>query len=310
MPNIKLARLLLTAIGCALFFATPLFAQTPTDAQMMPKGQICTAVLYSQDSWDEYWEGTLKRKNGNIGTLTRQTVMPMFALGLSKRINVIAALPWVKTHASAGQMNGVSGIQDWGLWVKGEILKAHAGPGDLSLHGVLGISGPASNYLPDYMPFSLGLGCYDGSARAIFQYKLAKGPFLKALASYHVRSSCTIERDYYYTTQAVYSNKVDMPNAVMYGAALGTWLFHNSLKIEATFDGLYTLGGHDIRRQDAGFPSNKMIFTRVGAGLQYYLPFVKGLGIVASGMQVLTGRNVGQSTVINGGITYQFNIWH
>jgi hypothetical protein len=100
-----------------------------------------------------------------------------------------------------------------------------------------------------------------------------------------------------------------MPNAVTYGAVLGSWLLKNSLKIEATFDGLKTLGGFDIRRQDGGFPSNKMIFTRVGGGVQYYFPFVKGLGVLASGGYVLTGRNVGQSTIITGGVTYQFGIW-
>lgn len=308
MNNATKARFLAAAIGFTIL-SLKIAAQTPNDAQMMSKGEICVAAVYSHDAWDEYWEGTLKRDNGNIGTLTRQTVMPMFALGIHKRINVIAALPWVSTSASAGQVTGVSGIQDWGLWIKGEALNRDLGPGALTIHAVAGINGPASNYLPDYMPFSLGLGCYDGSLRGIVQYKMGKGPFIRANASYHVRSTCTIERDYYYTTQAVYSNKVDMPNAVMYGTTLGSWLFKNSLKIEASFDGLKTLGGHDIRRQDVGFPSNKMIFTRVGAGLQYYLPFVKGLGVLASGSQILTGRNVGQSTAFTGGITYQFNVW-
>ncbi|MGB4846752.1 MAG: transporter, partial [Saprospiraceae bacterium] len=39
-------------------------AQTPTDATLMTKGQICLAAIYSHDSWDEYWEGTLLRSNG------------------------------------------------------------------------------------------------------------------------------------------------------------------------------------------------------------------------------------------------------
>jgi len=300
--------LLFLPLAFWLFFSA-LSAQTPTDAIMMEKGQICFAAVYTHDTWDHYWEGALKRQNGNIGTLTRQTAMPMFALGIVNRINVIAALPWVKTGASGGQVRGASGLQDWGLWAKGEVFTLQAGPGKASFHAVAGISGPASNYLPDFAPFNLGLGCLDGSFRTIFQYKLDKGPYARLMAGYHLRGDCTIERDYYYTSQGFYSEKVDMPNAATYEAVLGSWLFDDSFKMEARFDGLQTLGGHDIRRQDAGFPSNKMVFTRIGGGVQYFLPFVRGMSVLASGSYVLTGRNVGQSTAVSGGITYQFGIW-
>lgn len=286
-----------------------LSAQTPTDALMMEKGQICFAALYSHDTWNEYWEGTLKRDNQNVGTLTRQTIMPMFSLGLVKRLNVIVALPWVHTEASGGQVTGASGMQDLGLWLKATALEQAIGSGKLTLHAVAGFSTPASNYLPDYAPFSLGFGCTEGSLRGILQYQIGNGPYLRTQAGYHVRGASTIERDYYYTTQGYYTDKVNMPNAITYGVVLGTWLFNNSFKIEASYDGMNSQGGHDIRRQDAGFPSNRMIFTRVGGGLQYLFPSIKGLGVLANGSYVLTGRNVGQSTVLTGGITYQFGIW-
>ncbi|MBK7872013.1 MAG: transporter [Saprospiraceae bacterium] len=287
----------------------PLEAQTPTDAEMMGKGQICIAALYMHDTWNEYWEGTLKRDNQNVGTLTRQTVMPMFSLGLIKGLNVIVALPWVKTEASGGQVAGADGIQDFGIWIKATALDKTIGAGRLTLHGVAGFSTPASNYLSDYAPFSLGFGCTEGSLRSILQYQIGTGPYLRAQAGYHLRGHSTIERDYYYTTQGYYTDKVNMPNAITYGAVLGTKLFNKNLKIEVAYDGLNSLGGHDIRRQEVGFPSNKMIFTRIGAGLQYFFPNIKGLGILANGNYILTGRNVGQSTALTGGITYQFGIW-
>jgi hypothetical protein len=307
MKRILLTSILPIAFGIMLW--QPAKAQTPTDALMMEKGQICFAAIYTHDTWDEYWEGTLKRTNGNIGTLTRQTVMPMVALGIVDRLNVIAALPWTKTEASGGQVRGAQGLQDWGLWVKGTPIDQEIGGGKLTLHAVAGVSGPASNYLPDFAPFSLGLGCVDASLRGILQYQTSSGIYVRGQGAFHLRGNCTIERDYYYTTQGFYTDEVDMPDAITYGAVAGIWLFNNSLKIEASYDGLKSLGGFDIRRQDAGFPSNKMIFTRVGGGLQYYLPFVKGLGVVASGGYILTGRNVGQSLMLNGGITYQFGIW-
>jgi len=299
--------------GCSLLFTislvTSLKSQTPTDAIMMSKGLICVAVVYTNDTWDEYWEGELLRVNGNVGTLTRQTIMPMATLGIGERFNIIAALPWAKTESSGGQIAGTSGLQDWGFWLKGTAIDAEIGPGSLTLHGTAGITGPASNYLADYGPYSLGLGCADGTLRGILQYKLNMGVYLRGQAGYHLRGNARAERDYYYTTHGVYSDKIDMPDAVSWGATLGTWLFNNSLKVEANYGGFNSLDGHDIRRQDVGFPSNEMINTTIGGGLQYYFPGIQGFGFVLSAHQVLTGRNVGKSTAYSAGVTYFFPVW-
>jgi hypothetical protein len=283
-------------------FTQPIAAQSPIDGILIPKGEFCVGLFYTQDNWNEYWEGTLKRDNGNVGTLKRQTVTPMVVFGLSDRINVLAALPWVRTHATAGQIRGASGLQDWGVWVKAEVLKA----GHLSLQAAVGATGPASNYLPDYFPLNLGLGNIEGTARAIAEYRLDNGSYARVQAGYHLRSNTTIERTYYYTTQGYYSDQVDMPNAVTYSFAIGRWMKDDAFRAELIFDGLHTTGGHDIRRQDVGFPSNKMIFQRLGGLLQYYLPPSQKFGLFASGGYVLNGRNVGQSIVLTGGVMYRF----
>ncbi len=296
-------------VVCSVLSIPKSMAQTPTDAIMMDKGQLCIAAIYGHDTWDKYWEGTLKRSNGNIGTLTRQSVMGMFSLGVTDRINVLGALPWMKTSASAGQMKGVQGLQDWGVWVKARAFDLKLGGSSLGFYPVAGITAPASNYLPDYMPFSLGLGSVEASLRGILIYEMSNGLYLRGHYAYHLRSNTTIERDFYYTTHGIYSDQVDMPNATTYGATLGALVKNNSLKLEATYDGLKTLGGFDIRRQDGPFPSNKMIFTRIGLSAQYYFPFLKGFSVLASGGYVLSGRNMGQSTVFSGGVTYQFGVW-
>lgn len=306
MKNVlQLFLIIMLCIG----YIPSIHAQTPTDAIFMPKGQICLAAIYGHETWDEYWEGTLKRENGNIGTLTRQTILPMFALGLHDRINVLAALPWMKTEASAGQVTGASGLQDWSIWLKGDLMNLPLGNNNLALLATASLSGPASNYLPDFAPFNLGLGCIESSLRLMLHYEMEKGPYARLHGAYHLRGTSTIERDYYYTTHGVYSDQVNIPEAVTYGAVLGTWLFGKSMRVQAAFDGLNTLGGFDIRRQDAGFPSNKMLFTRVGLDAQYHFSFLPGLGVVASGSRILTGRNVGQSTALSFGVIYFFQIW-
>ena len=119
---------MLRPLYALLACVTPLVvaAQTPSDAVMMPKGEICIAALYGNESWDEYWEGTLLRTNGNIGTFTKTSIMPMFALGLADRINVIAMLPWVHTKSSQGQLAGTSGFQDFGLFIKATAINGSA----------------------------------------------------------------------------------------------------------------------------------------------------------------------------------------
>jgi hypothetical protein len=234
----------------------------------------------------------------------------MFALGIAERINLLASLPYVTTDPSGGQMKGTSGFQDFGLWVKATAYEHEGNSATFSALGALGMTLPSSDYLEDYAPFSIGLGCPDFSFRGILNYQFNMGVYVRGQAAYLVRGNAKIERDYYYTTYGVYSDEVDMPNAMNYGVTMGSWLLDNSLKVEATYDGLNTFGGFDIRRQDAGFPSNKMNFTRFGAGAQYYFPFIPGLGVVGQWSQVLTGRNVGQSTAITAGITYQFGLWN
>lgn len=284
--------------------SAPMWAQTPMDGIMMSHKELCFGLNFTQDTWDEYWEGTFKREDGNFGVVRRQTITPMVAYGVTKRLNVLASLPWVRTHASQGQMAGVSGLQDWGLWVKAKAWQS----GHFSLLGVAGVTGPASNYLPDYMPLQIGLGAVEGSLRGIARLEGEKGLYAWAQAGYHVRSHTTVERTYYYTTHGNYSNRVDMPNAITYGFTLGSWMLERTLRTELTFDGLYTTAGHDIRRQDVGFPSNKRIFTRAGGLAQYFLPKNQRWALTAAGSYVLNGRNVGQSTVWSAGLLYRFEL--
>src|SRR6185436_7282593 len=94
---------------------TTLRAQTLTDGLMMPKNNFCTGFMYTHDSWKEYWEGELKRENGNIGTVTTQSLMWFGNYGVTDKINVIAMVPYVKTKASMGTLTGMEGLQDLSL---------------------------------------------------------------------------------------------------------------------------------------------------------------------------------------------------
>jgi hypothetical protein len=101
---------------------------------------------------------------------------------------------------------------------------------------------------------------------------------------------------------------MDVPSATNAELVLGAWLFKRSLQVEAAGIHQPSLSGDDIRRQNMPQPTNKMDFTSLGGRLRYFPSFVKGLSLMGGYTRVLQGRNVGKSTVISGGLTWQFFI--
>lgn len=299
---------LLPLLGMAFFLrAQSAFSQTATDGLLMSQGNVCVMAIYNNDQWTDYWEGTRKRDNLNIGTVTTQSFGLMAAAGITKNLNVLASLPYVKTASTAGTLNGRSGFQDVFVGLKWRPLETDVPFGKLSLMTVAGFSTPVSNYVADYLPMSVGLGATTGSLRGILHYKTKIGAFATLQAGYIRRSNITIDREAYYTDRQYNTSEVFMPNMANYSARAGYW--SKRLIAEAWIDHMQTLGGTDIRRNDMPFPSNEMNATRVGVMGTYRLPFVKNLSVLANAGYVVAGRNVGQSTNVSGGLSYIIEAW-
>jgi hypothetical protein len=116
----KLSTYLLIAVAglFSIFMPTVASAQTDIDAIMMEKNAFCVGPMYSYSSWKNYWEGTLKRDNQNLGKVSTQMYGLMGNYGVTRKINVLFSAPYVKTKASAGTLHGMKGIQDLSLFVK------------------------------------------------------------------------------------------------------------------------------------------------------------------------------------------------
>lgn len=283
------------------------FGQTPTDGLMMPKGEICIAVIYEDANWEKYWEGSYLRTNQNVGTFNRKMIMPMIVGGITDKINVIVSLPYVKTSASGGQMAGVEGLQDFSVSLKAQLVNHIIGKGKLKVFSNLSFSTPASNYLSDYLPFSLGFGANELGLRAIGMYELDKGPYLRISGAYLHRGATEAERDFYYEDDAYYTSTMDVPDALQAQASLGSWFFQKRLRVEASLTSLRCASGDDIRIYNSPQPTNKVNFDRVEGFAQYYLKSVKGLGVLAYYNHMFSGRNMGQFSGYGLGLTYQFN---
>jgi hypothetical protein len=281
--------------------AVLLKAQTVDDAIMMNKKQWCNGLTYMHSSWNEYWEGTTKRSNQNLGTVTTQSFMFMSSYGITDKLNVLVNIPYVWTDASAGTLHGMKGFQDIDVDLKYEFYKAKIGKGELSLIGLMGFSTPLTNYENDFLPMSIGLGSTNLSGRLTADYQ--NGLFFATISSAYVfRSDVTIDRTSYYTNQMNYTNEVYMPNQLYSNLFVG--IRNSRLTLQAQLMNMYTFGGFDIRPNDMPFVSNQMNSTSLGAHVKYFLPFITNLEVVASADFVIAGRNVGQAQTYTGGFFY------
>lgn len=276
-------------------------AQTDIDAVMMEKYALCIGPMYGHSSWKNYWEGTLKRNNENLGTVSTTMYSIMGNYGITSKLNVMFGLPYIKTKASAGQLKGQEGIQDLSFWIKWKAYSKIIGQGRLSLFAIGGYSLPASDYVADFLPMSIGLQSKNLSIRGMADYQRGAW-FGTASATYIRRSNIEIDRTAYYTTEMHYTNEVEMPDAASFNVRAG--YRDKGLIAEAVLDNWTTLGGFDITRNNMPFPSNEMNATRVGFNFKYDMPFLPQLSITGNVMTTIAGRNMGQSTGFNAGIFY------
>ncbi|MCB0648051.1 MAG: transporter [Saprospiraceae bacterium] len=298
-------------ITLLIFFIKPVQSQTPSDAIMMKKMEFCGLLSYTNGQFNRYWEGDLLRKNKTIQTVHRQGVMPMVAFGVNKWLNVYAGLPYIWTYSSVpngGYFAGASGFQDFSLAVKAWILEKSNDKGRINLLSSLSLSTPATKYLGDYLPYSLGLGDQQILPRLIAEGGLAKGPYVRASWGYQFRGYSKAERDYHYNNGSVYSYYMDVPGAWVYDLTLGTWLFQNQLKFEAAYMGTKSTSGDDIRPYNAPQPTNRTEIDQYSLLVHFYPKQVKGAGIVVQYNDVIRGRNAANMTSMSVGLTYQFSI--
>ena len=278
--------------------------QSDQDALMMKKNEFCTGLMYQQSTWDQYWEGTLKRENLNIGTMKTQMVGYMAMYGITNKLNAFVSLPWVKTSSTAGQWKGQQGIQDVSAWLKYWAIDKKGAKGRFGLFGLAGVSLPVSDYTIDMLPYSIGLGTTNFNARIMADYQRGKW-FATGSMTYVLRSNVELDRTAYYTTGIHYTNEIKMPDATQWMVRAG-YRYKNWIA-EAVADNWTTQGGHDITRNNMPFVSNRMEATRLGANFKWEDGMVKGLSLLAGGNYALEGRNMGQATTVYGGIVYLFN---
>ncbi len=301
--------LLLRALSALslLLAIVPAHAQTAEDGIMLSRQKFCTGVFFSYDTWDHYWEGTLNRVNGNIGTVTTRTLSWTGNYAVNDRLNLLVTTPYVYTNASQGVLHGQAGFQDVSLAAKFKTLSVPVRQfGALRLITVLYGALPMTNYTPDLQPLSLGTHSKRIGGRGTLNLLGKRGLYVNGTTAYTFRGNVTLDRSSYFTNDQLYlSNQVAMPNLFEFGASAG--YRHNDLTLIGNFTQQQTRGGGDIRRQDMPFVSNRVNFSKAGVTLTYPLPHIHDLQYWFIYSNTFDGRNVGQSNTYTTGLLYTFN---
>ena len=300
--NILAASMIATSIASA----GPASEQTDMDAIMMNKKQFCQGLVYDYSSWDHYWEGTFKRDNENLGTVSSQMLMYMPNYGITNNLNVMASVPYAWTKASQGVLHGMKGFQDLSVFVKWRPLVKSFGKNQFSLFTIGGFTTPLSDYVIEFLPMSIGLGSTNLIGRGMIDYR--RGNFTATgSAAYIWRSNVTLDKDAYYDTELHLTDEVQMPNQTLY--QLRTGYRGKYLIAEALLTNMTTHGGYDITKNNGQlYPNLRMNSTMVGANIKYTVKSYTNLSVVAGANYTIAGRNVGQSRAFNVGAFYVFYV--
>jgi len=293
----------------ALLFLTGIFLQTqaqnPNDGFSMAKGEICLVTAYSRSSWDHYWEGERLRENLNLGKFTSKMIMPMAGYGITDRLNVFAGLPHVSTSSTEGYMTGMKGWQDISVAAKYKLIKKAYKQGTFYTFLAAGFSMPVTDYVPDHLPYSIGLGARTAHGRIITHFEHSSDLFFTAQTGYMTRSNITVDRPSYYNEGQVNSNEMPVPN--VWDGAVRAGFNNKRLRADIHYNWMISTSGSDIRMNDMPFPFNRMNARWIGLSGLFWIPGVDGLAIQAAADQVIAGRNVGKAFTWTTGVQYVFN---
>ena len=172
-----------------ILFVNHCRAQGLLDGFMRGKGNLVTALSYSNESYDTYFVGDNKTQNPNLGTIKTNSFGIFVAGGVTDYLDVIVSAPYISAKATQGFMSDQDDFQDIGLFVKGRFLnRSFENSATLSLMAAGGISTPLSDYIADF-PVSIGNQSTQWDGRLIAQYRFSQGIFVAAQTGYIKREN-------------------------------------------------------------------------------------------------------------------------
>jgi hypothetical protein len=227
------------------------------------------------DLYDEFWLGSTKVADPNVGEITREAVNLHVAHGLRSDLDLVISASWVDVENDGfADFDDETKLQDAVVGVKWRVGPAQRlGFGEFSFLLAPSVKVPMSHYESN-LPTALGDGQIDYRVRGIAHYRFDPGWFV------------SVESGFDYRTEAPGN---EIPLNVTLGVPLTQYLTVMPFWSQVSSDGDYDIGQGD-------FPGVEEEWERYGLSL--YARIDERFGISAGWKQTADGKNTGD---IDGG---------
>ncbi|CAL2101985.1 conserved exported protein of unknown function [Tenacibaculum sp. 190130A14a] len=279
-------------------------AQGMFDGFTPKKGDLSITASYAKSDFDQFYLGEEKQDAVPVHGEINQNIFSLFAkYGITDRLSAVVKVPYISAENTSGApdpVNGetsISGLQDITIGLK---LNAHTfkfAKADLSILTAGAVVIP-TNYEPVGI-LSLGTGAFGVDLRLGLHLNTDIGFFSTLYAGYNLRGDAD---------NNLIPNRGDFnaPNAFVTSGKIGYASKH--IYVEAWADYANSEEGVDIGSPAfaGNFPETDVDYARVG--LTVYKEVIPNLGISAGIGKVIDGRNIGDSIIYSGGITYNLSL--
>ena len=288
-----------------LFSTTAVSAQGPIGGFFSAKGDGSVTVSYTYVKYDAFYVADQKSPDNGVpahGSIDQNIYSIYAKYGVTDDLTLVAIAPYISASSgndAADPVNGessVSGFQDFSLWAKYRPFTAGFTGGRVD--GLLAAGYSVAGGYEANGILSIGSGASAAELKAGAQVNLDNGLFATAIVGYSFRG--TAESD----VTAFSGLEFDVPNAVNLMAKVG--YAGSKFYLEAWVANQNSTDGIDIGSDDftGNFPETEVDFTTIGASA--YVPLNQVIGLSVGYGTTVSGRNVGDSNYVNGGVTLSF----
>ena len=248
-----------------------LYGQGPISGFMTGRAKTDVALNYGYESYDTYLFGAERQ---NLSTTTQSSNLYL-EHGFTDTLSIVITAPYVQIQ------DGSQGLQDGNILLKYQNQEINTSKGTLRFISAAGVGLPLSRY-PIDVERPIGERATTLQGRFIAQYNFNFGLFI------HVQSGINF--------RIRPQSQGSIP--VLLRTGMGT----NRFYVEAWIEFLRTLNAGVDNRIRGGAGSN---WVKIGGSL--YVPFTPYLGFNLGVGHFLTGKNIGLSTAVFGGIILKRN---
>ncbi len=305
---------LLAVVVAVLCTSLTTKAQGLIDGFVEEKGALFVSTTYSRSTFNRAFVGkpNFKLKDVKLPDGTQvlqdrlnQDVYNLFAkYMINKNLSALINIPYVvgTGEGRADLFNGqkrVSGIQDVTLGLRYNIHTFKYDSSKLILLSGLTVSIPG-----DYEPngfLSIGTGALATDLTMGLQYQTDSGIFTTLTAAYSFKDDLD--------TKGIFT---EIPNSFLAGAKIGyatkSFYFAGWMDMAKASSGvdveLTSENGFDLT--NGNLPETRVDYLR--AGVSIHKSLTEAIKVSVGYGRVLEGRNVGQSNIFSGGLTYYFEL--